>query len=146
MSSPSILQRPYEGRRRRWRGGLGRVEIRNNSLVDGAQMITRNFEDYPEHRLQFFALLRAITNHCFRALFALSPQNLKLVIDSVIWAFRHTERNVAEMGLNLLLEMLQVTSPQINVTSFYGSSCANNGKDALNTLETHRTPRPNNIP
>jgi len=71
------------------------------------QMITRNFEDYPEHRLQFFALLRAITNHCFRALFALSPQNLKLIIDSVIWAFRHTERNVAEMGLNLLLEMLQ---------------------------------------
>ena len=30
------------------------------------QMITRNFEDYPEHRLQFFALLHAIVNHCFR--------------------------------------------------------------------------------
>jgi exportin-1 len=30
------------------------------------QMITRNMEDYPEHRLQFFALLHAIVNHCFR--------------------------------------------------------------------------------
>ena len=36
-------------------------------------MITANFEDYPDHRLKFFALLRAITNHCFRALFALAP-------------------------------------------------------------------------
>jgi len=34
-------------------------------------MITVNFEDYPDHRLKFFALLRAITNHCFRALFTL---------------------------------------------------------------------------
>eukprot|EP01018_Ginkgo_biloba_P022927 Gb_02784 [translate_table: standard] len=153
------------------------------------QMITKNFEDYPEHRLKFFSLLRAIATHCFRALFALSSQwlsrlrmldawflavqtdircfvivlhycictaavplylleydiiyatainlgwrclrhshkfmvvsiipihclgcttlfasQLKLVMDSIIWAFRHTERNVAETGLNLLLEMLK---------------------------------------
>eukprot|EP00897_Mesotaenium_endlicherianum_P006301 jgi/Mesen1/569/ME000107S10808 len=69
-------------------------------------MITKNFEDYPEHRLKFFSLLRAIANHCFQALFVLSPQQLKLVMDSIMWALRHTERNVAETGLNLLLEML----------------------------------------
>lgn len=28
-------------------------------------------------------------------------------MDSIIWAFRHTERNIAETGLNLLLEMLK---------------------------------------
>lgn len=38
------------------------------------QMITKNFEDYPEHRLKFFSLLRAIASHCFRALFTLSNQ------------------------------------------------------------------------
>lgn len=65
-------------------------------------MITRNFEDYPEHRLQFFNLLHAIVNNCFRCMFLMSPQQLKLVIDSIIWAFRHTERNVAETGLQLL--------------------------------------------
>ncbi|KAF5832627.1 armadillo-type protein [Dunaliella salina] len=37
------------------------------------QMITRNFEDYPEHRLQFFALLHAIVNHCFRVLLNFTP-------------------------------------------------------------------------
>ncbi|KAK1281236.1 hypothetical protein QJS04_geneDACA018220 [Acorus gramineus] len=71
------------------------------------EMITKNFEDYPEHRLKFFSLLRAIATHCFRALFSLSSQQLKLVVDSINWAFRHTERNIAETGLNLLLEMLK---------------------------------------
>ena len=55
-------------------------------------------QDYPEHRLQFFGLLRAITANCFRTLFALSPAQLKLVIDSIVWAFRHTERNIADTG------------------------------------------------
>ncbi|XP_024969323.1 protein EXPORTIN 1A isoform X1 [Cynara cardunculus var. scolymus] len=71
------------------------------------EMITKNFEDYPEHRLKFFSLLRAIATHCFQALILLSPEQLKLVMDSVMWAFRHTERNIAETGLNLLLEMLK---------------------------------------
>ncbi|CAI0561298.1 unnamed protein product [Linum tenue] len=71
------------------------------------EMITKNFEDYPEHRLKFFSLLRAIATHCFPALIHLSSPQLKLVMDSIIWAFRHTERNIAETGLNLLLEMLK---------------------------------------
>ncbi|XP_051137997.1 protein EXPORTIN 1A isoform X2 [Andrographis paniculata] len=71
------------------------------------EMITKNFEDYPEHRLKFFSLLRAIATHCFAALIHLSSEQLKLVMDSIIWAFRHTERNIAETGLNLLLEMLK---------------------------------------
>ena len=83
------------------------------------EMITRNFEDYPEHRPKFFELLRAITAHCFRALLGLSPQNLKLVIDSVVWAFRHTERNVAEMGLQLLLEMMQAFQQSEFCNQFY---------------------------
>ncbi|MQM02529.1 hypothetical protein Taro_035296 [Colocasia esculenta] len=71
------------------------------------EMITKNFEDYPEHRLKFFSLLRAIATHCFPALCQLSSEQLKLVMDSINWAFRHTERNIAETGLNLLLEMLK---------------------------------------
>ncbi|XP_039139910.1 protein EXPORTIN 1A-like [Dioscorea cayenensis subsp. rotundata] len=71
------------------------------------EMITKNFEDYPEHRLKFFSLLRAIATHCFPALVLLSSQQLKLVMDSIIWAFRHTERNIAETGLNLLVEILK---------------------------------------
>ncbi|KAI3807931.1 hypothetical protein L1987_23869 [Smallanthus sonchifolius] len=41
------------------------------------EMITKNFEDYREHRLKFFSLLQAIATHCFQALILLSPEMLK---------------------------------------------------------------------
>lgn len=82
-------------------------------------MITRNMEDYPEHRLQFFGLLRAITNHCPRTLFGMSSSQLNLVIDSVVWAIRHTERNVADTGLHLLLELLGMFSTSEAATGFH---------------------------
>ncbi|KAG9158076.1 hypothetical protein Leryth_000240 [Lithospermum erythrorhizon] len=86
------------------------------------EMITKNFEDYPEHRLKFFSLMRAIATHCFTALIRLSsesPQQLKIVMDSIIWAFRHTERNIAETGLNLLLEMLKNFQASEFCSQFY---------------------------
>lgn len=49
----------------------------------------------------------------------MSPQQLQLVIDSIIWAFRHTERNVADTGLNLLLEMLAMFDTSNMATHFY---------------------------
>lgn len=82
-------------------------------------MITRNFEDYPEHRLAFFGLLRAIATACPGTLFEMTPAQLKLVVDSIVWAFRHTERNVAETGLNLLLEILVTFSRSPAAGEFY---------------------------
>ena len=32
-------------------------------------MITHNMEDYPEHRINFFQLLKEINHACFRAFF-----------------------------------------------------------------------------
>lgn len=69
-------------------------------------MIKGNYVDFPEHRLQFFSLLQAITNHCFSTLKTMSSQQQGLLIDSIVWAFRHTERNVADTGLQLLSDML----------------------------------------
>ncbi len=44
------------------------------------------------------------------------PQTFKLIIDSVVWAFKHTMRNIAETGLNILLEMwknIEQSSPEV---------------------------------
>merc|ERR1719434_111649 len=68
-------------------------------------MITKNFEDFPEHRSNLFNLLRAINHHCFSALLT-DKGNFTLIIESIKWAFKHTERNVAETGLSTLLELL----------------------------------------
>lgn len=70
------------------------------------EMITKNFEDYPEHRIRFFEFLKAINTHCFPALFNIPPAHQKLVVDSVVWAIKHTERNISDTGLDILHDLL----------------------------------------
>jgi exportin-1 len=60
------------------------------------EMITKNFEDFPEHRLQFFWFIKMINHHCFAALFNIPGEHQKLVVHSVVWAMKHTERNISD--------------------------------------------------
>ncbi|CAG4948682.1 unnamed protein product [Colias eurytheme] len=70
------------------------------------EMINKDFEEYPEHRTEFFLLLQAVNTHCFKAFLSIPPAQFKLVLDSIIWAFKHTMRNVADTGLQILYRML----------------------------------------
>ena len=82
-------------------------------------MINQDFAEYPEHRVGFFKLLRAINSECFpgeivfplslfissllhtfEALLELPSTQLKLFMDSIIWAIKHTMRDIADTGLN----------------------------------------------
>jgi exportin-1 len=60
------------------------------------EMITKNFEDFPEHRIRFFEFLKMVNQHCFPALFNIPPEHQKLVVHSVVWAMKHTERNISD--------------------------------------------------
>ena len=82
-------------------------------------MITKNFEDYPEHRISFFTLLLAVNKSCFSAFFSIPPQGFKLVLDSILWAVKHTERNISETGLSILYDMLQNVDKTEAANSFY---------------------------
>ena len=68
---------------------------------------TLDFSEFPEHRVAFFKLIQAINLHCFPALLALPPPQFKMVIDSIVWAFKHTIRDVAEAGLNICIDLLK---------------------------------------
>uniref|UniRef100_A0A7S3KVF6 Importin N-terminal domain-containing protein n=1 Tax=Amphora coffeiformis TaxID=265554 RepID=A0A7S3KVF6_9STRA len=84
------------------------------------EMITKNFEDYPEHRIRFFEFLRAVNLHCFVALFSIPPEHQKLVVHSVVWAMKHTERNISDTGLDILHELLVNVGQSPHVAqSFY---------------------------
>jgi len=84
------------------------------------EMINKDFEVHPEHRTNFFTLLQAVNYYCFSAFLAIPPQQFKLVLDSIIWAFKHTMRNVADTGLNILYQLLQnVSSHPEAAQSFY---------------------------
>ena len=55
-------------------------------------------------------IFQAVNRHCFPAFLSIPPQQFKLVLDSIIWAFKHTMRNVADTGLNILKQLLQVST------------------------------------
>ncbi len=84
-------------------------------------MISRDFTEYPEHRKSFFKLLKAINSKCFNALACLPPPQFKLIVDSIVWAIKHSHREIAETGLSMLLELLEnmaLADPSIS-SSFY---------------------------
>jgi exportin-1 len=82
-------------------------------------MLTANFEDFPEHRLQFFGLLRSVAAAATPALFALSSDQLRLLVDAVCWAVRTPERTVADTGLHLLLDLVTAFEASPYAAPFY---------------------------
>lgn len=48
-----------------------------------------------------------MNTYCFTSLLAITAAQFKLVLDSIIWAFKHTMRNVADTGLQILFQLLQ---------------------------------------
>jgi exportin-1 len=84
------------------------------------EMITTNMLDHPEHRINFFQFLREANEHCFYGLFNIPTAQQKLLIDSIVWAFKHTERNISETGLEILEELLHNIAPNPQISQpFY---------------------------
>ncbi|KLU91186.1 exportin-1 [Magnaporthiopsis poae ATCC 64411] len=80
--------------------------IMENVFECTLEMINKDFSEFPEHRVEFFNLLRAINLHCFPALLKLDNRQFKFVIDSCMWASKHDNRDVEAAGLNMCLELI----------------------------------------
>lgn len=80
--------------------------IMENVFECTLDMINKDFSEFPEHRVEFFNLLRAINLHCFPALLKLDNRQFKFVIDSCLWASKHDNRDVEAAGLNMCLELI----------------------------------------
>jgi exportin-1 len=100
------------------------------------QMIASDFVQWPEHRLAFFRLLEAVVVHCFPAIFQIPPAHTKLVVDSVVWAFKHTARDIGETGLNILETLLRnvaASGPEL-AQAFFGQFLLPLVRDLLEVL------------
>lgn len=75
-------------------------------------MIKMDHLNFPEHRVAFYRMLRAINSNCFPALLELPPPQFKLYIDAVMWAIKHTMTSVSDTGLSILLELVNNLSGQ----------------------------------
>ncbi|GAA5969817.1 hypothetical protein JCM3765_002195 [Sporobolomyces pararoseus] len=69
-------------------------------------MINQDLTEFPEHRVAFFKLLRVINIHCFDALLTIPAPQFKLVMDSVVWATKHTMRDIGDLGLTICVELI----------------------------------------
>ncbi|KAJ3130568.1 Karyopherin transporter [Physocladia obscura] len=69
-------------------------------------MINKDFENFPEHRAGFFKMIFAINSSCFPALLQLPGPVFKLFLDSVVWGFKHTMRDISDLGLTICLELI----------------------------------------
>ncbi|KZZ98620.1 exportin-1 [Moelleriella libera RCEF 2490] len=91
--------------------------IMENVFECTLEMINKDFSDFPEHRVEFFNLLRAINLHCFPALLKLDNNQFKFVIDSCSWAFKHDNRDVEAAGLNMCLELINNIADKTDVAT-----------------------------
>ncbi|KAA8895473.1 CRM1 C terminal-domain-containing protein [Sphaerosporella brunnea] len=80
--------------------------IMENVFECTLEMINKDFSEYPEHRVEFFKLLRAINLNCFNALLKLDSRQFKFVIDACLWASKHDNREVEAAGLNMCIELM----------------------------------------
>jgi len=70
-------------------------------------MISKDFSEFPDHRNSFFELLKAIILHCFPVMFSLESNYLELIINSIIWAFKHNQSPIAILGLETAVILFQ---------------------------------------
>ena len=80
--------------------------IMENVFECTLEMINKDFSEYPDHRVEFFKLLKAINLYCFPALLKLDGRQFKFVIDSCMWASKHDNREVESTGLTMCIELL----------------------------------------
>ncbi len=85
----------------------GVVLILQNVFEPTLGMITNDFTEYPEHRVEFYKLLREIDLKAFNALLQLSGDAFQLLINAILWAFKHNNREVESSGLSLAIELLK---------------------------------------
>ena len=72
------------------------------------ELIKNDFQSFPEHRMNFFILLKSLISNSFESLFR--AQNLsfnKDVIDTITFAINHNTPSMSETGLETLIILLQ---------------------------------------
>ncbi|KAI9812550.1 MAG: Karyopherin transporter [Phylliscum demangeonii] len=97
---------------------VGKVTmIMENVFECTLEMINKDFAEYPEHRVAFFKLLRAINLYCFPALLELDGRQFRFVIDSCMWASKHDNREVEYAGLSMCIELMDNIAERGSETS-----------------------------
>jgi exportin-1 len=87
-------------------------------------MIKADYQSYPEHRMNFFTLVKALISNAFDALFQVQESNFnKDVLDAMLWASRHNQPQMYETGLETILILIK------NINAFKQANPSSNIAD-----------------
>lgn len=83
------------------------VLILENVFFPTLDMIKNDMDNYPDHRLYFYQLLRIINYKNFEVIIEISQDNFfSTFFDTICWAFKHHNREIEETGLQIAIDML----------------------------------------
>lgn len=82
------------------------LNVLENVFECTLDMINKTMNDYPDHRVEFFKLLRTINLESFPALLKLPEAVFQQTIDACLWGAKHDNREVESSGLYLTLELM----------------------------------------
>lgn len=82
------------------------LAVLENVFESTLDMINKTMNDYPEHRVEFYKLLRTINLNSFPALLKLPPNVFEQTVNACLWGAKHDNRDVESSGLSLLLELI----------------------------------------
>lgn len=98
------------------------IWILQNLFECTLNMINKDFTEYPEHRVEFYKLLKEINSRSPIALLQFPPPAFKLFMDAICWAFKHNNREVEVNGLQIALDLvrnIEKTGPTPFANEFY---------------------------
>lgn len=80
-----------------------------NGLFDSTlPMITKDFNSYPDHRINFFIFLKFAVKNCFQYLIKIKPVQFKILIDCLLWSIKHELSTIFVIGLKTIQILLEV--------------------------------------
>jgi exportin-1 len=102
------------------------VSIWNYLCLFTLDMIKSDFQSFPEHRQNFFTLVKALITHAFDSLFQVQESNFnKDVLNAMIWAIRHNQPQMYETGLETILILIKninlykTANPNSNIADIF---------------------------
>ncbi|SMN20770.1 similar to Saccharomyces cerevisiae YGR218W CRM1 Major karyopherin, involved in export of proteins, RNAs, and ribosomal subunits from the nucleus [Maudiozyma saulgeensis] len=83
------------------------VIIIENTFLSSLEMIKNDTDNFPDHRLYFYQLLRTITYKNFPVLIEFPTDGFfNMFFDTICWSFKHHNREIEETGLQIAIDML----------------------------------------
>lgn len=110
------------------------VSILLRAIVVPTQQMIDNNEEFPDHRRNFFIFLRELIKNCFQSVSRLPGEQFNRIVNIILWAMKHLDQQMAEIGLQALLELLKRMSISNIANEFYSHYLAQILTDVFNVL------------